>query len=278
MVMRTPTPTLTIGEFGRRSGLSGKALRLYDMSGLLQPAAVDPVTGYRLYTEDQLERARRISMLRQLDMPLAIVAEVLAGSDEQALRRIDRWWATQETSMLARRGSLEYLRARLIQDGREAQRHPVSLRESPAAKVATIRRGSDQQALIGVILTAVGEIREHLQQAGATFSLEWWVIFHGKVLPDCEAPVEICVPFDGRVEPAGAIGIRLEPAHTQAYATVTRGGCYFPQILLAYDAVGDWVTTQGMITCGAPREVYLGDWNDFSDDDPFVHVAQPIER
>lgn len=71
---------LTIGEFGRRAGLSVKALRLYEMSGLLPPAQVDPVSGYRRYAVSQLERARRISLLRRLDMPLAVVAEVLAGS------------------------------------------------------------------------------------------------------------------------------------------------------------------------------------------------------
>ena len=61
---------LTISEFGRRTGLSHKALRLYDVSGLLPPAQVDPANGYRLYDEEQLERARRISVMRQLDMPL----------------------------------------------------------------------------------------------------------------------------------------------------------------------------------------------------------------
>src|SRR5262245_50183248 len=40
---------LTISEFGRRTGLSHKALRLYDVSGLLPPAQVDPANGYRLY-------------------------------------------------------------------------------------------------------------------------------------------------------------------------------------------------------------------------------------
>ncbi|MFI5713088.1 MerR family transcriptional regulator [Kribbella sp. NPDC051620] len=47
---------LTIGEFGRRSGLSHKALRLYDVSGLLTPARVNPVNGARLYSLGQLER------------------------------------------------------------------------------------------------------------------------------------------------------------------------------------------------------------------------------
>ena len=40
---------MTIGEFARRSGLSLKALRLYDARGLLQPVRVDPDSGYRHY-------------------------------------------------------------------------------------------------------------------------------------------------------------------------------------------------------------------------------------
>jgi PPM family protein phosphatase len=38
---------MTSGEFARASRLSPKALRLYDELGLLSPAEVDPVTGYR---------------------------------------------------------------------------------------------------------------------------------------------------------------------------------------------------------------------------------------
>src|SRR5882757_6419626 len=106
--------TMTIKEFGRLSGLSHKALRLYDMSGLLSPAEVVPASGYRFYHRDQLERARRISILRQLDMPLATVAHTLDGSDEQAAYRLDLWWAQQEATMRSKRGSVTYLRSRLI--------------------------------------------------------------------------------------------------------------------------------------------------------------------
>lgn len=273
----TQRPSLPIGEFGRRSGLSVKALRLYDVSGLLRPADVDPANGYRLYAESQLERARRISLLRRLDMPLAMVAEVLAGTDEEALRRLDRWWAAQEASMQSRRGSLEYLRAQLISSGHAGQRHPVSMREMPVAKVATIHREADQQALIGVILAVVDEIRDRLREAGASYGPEWWVIYHGAVLPDSAAPVEICVPFVGQVQPTGPMVIRLEPARAEAYCTVSRDGCHYPQIMVAYDAVSSWVSGRGMTAAGSPREVYLGDWHDFQGHEPFVHIAQPVE-
>ena len=47
-----------------------KALRLYDSLGLLTPAHVDEVSGYRFYRPDQLERARLVAWLRRLGMPL----------------------------------------------------------------------------------------------------------------------------------------------------------------------------------------------------------------
>lgn len=58
-----------IGEFARRARLSVKALRLYDERGVLEPARVDKDSGYRHYDVAQLERARLVAMLRQLDVP-----------------------------------------------------------------------------------------------------------------------------------------------------------------------------------------------------------------
>ncbi|HEY2794402.1 MAG TPA: MerR family transcriptional regulator, partial [Micromonosporaceae bacterium] len=106
-------PSMTIKEFGRLSGLSHKALRLYDMSGLLSPAEVVPTSGYRFYSHDQLERARRISMLRQLDMPLATVAEVLDGTDTEAAHRLAQWWTQQEATMRSKRAAYGYVRSRI---------------------------------------------------------------------------------------------------------------------------------------------------------------------
>lgn len=67
---------LTIGAFARAAGLSAKALRLYDEQGLLRPAAVDAVTGYRFYAPEQFDRARLIARLRKVEMPLARIREL----------------------------------------------------------------------------------------------------------------------------------------------------------------------------------------------------------
>jgi DNA-binding transcriptional MerR regulator len=268
---------LTISEFGRRSGLSPKALRLYDLSGLLAPAEVDPVNGYRLYTPDQLERARRISLLRQLDMPLATVAEVLSGTDEEAARHLDRWWAAQEESTLQKRASVAYLRARLTSPGEiVSTQWAVDVREVAATKIASITCHVDQQALVSTSRASEAEIRHYLQAAGAEVGPECWMLFHGFVTPDSEAPVEVCVPFTGTVDPTGSIAIRIEPAHTEAYCTIVRDDCFYPRIMLAYDAVGAWVKESGLSEAGSAREIYIANWCDIEGTDPFCLVALPF--
>jgi DNA-binding transcriptional MerR regulator len=74
---------LSIGRFARLSGLSIHALRHYDELGLLAPAEVDPETGYRFYRSDQLERARQIARLRDLDVPLPRVSAWLAADEAE---------------------------------------------------------------------------------------------------------------------------------------------------------------------------------------------------
>ncbi|HST80354.1 MAG TPA: MerR family transcriptional regulator [Kineosporiaceae bacterium] len=300
---------LTIGEFGRRSGLSIKALRLYDVSGLLRPARTDPVSGYRQYSTDQLDRARRISLLRRLDMPLAVVAEVLSGTDEQAVARLDRWWGAQEAALQARRGTLAWLRgqltrteARAATDGTEAsagtgdgieararagdgtlaraetEPHPVHRRRVPATKVAFIRTEVDQQGLLDAIRTAEWEIRQHLDAVGGQATAEHWVLYDGFVAPDSDAPIEVCVPCTGAIEPAGRIAIRLEAAHCEIYTTVLRDDCYYPRIMHAYDAVEAYRMNAGLVPTGPPREIYLAAWSEITGTDPFVHIATPFEE
>ena len=67
----------SVGRFATVAHLSVKTLRHYQQVGLLEPADIDPSTGYRYYTLDQLPSARLIRRLRDLRMPVADVRAVL---------------------------------------------------------------------------------------------------------------------------------------------------------------------------------------------------------
>lgn len=52
------TTTLSIGDFSRMTQLSVETLRHYHEVGLLEPARVDPFTGYRIHSPEQVPPLR----------------------------------------------------------------------------------------------------------------------------------------------------------------------------------------------------------------------------
>jgi DNA-binding transcriptional MerR regulator len=75
----------SIGEFSKLSGLTVKTLRFYHEEGLLTPTFVDPDTGYRYYHERQIETARVIAYLRNLEFSISDIKELLGREDETGL-------------------------------------------------------------------------------------------------------------------------------------------------------------------------------------------------
>jgi DNA-binding transcriptional MerR regulator len=66
-----------IGTVARLAQVSVRTLRHYDEIGLLLPAWVDPQTGYRWYTPEQLHRLHRILVLRDLGVSLTEIGTLL---------------------------------------------------------------------------------------------------------------------------------------------------------------------------------------------------------
>jgi DNA-binding transcriptional MerR regulator len=130
--------SMSISEFARRSRLSPKALRLYDEMGLLPPARVDAVTGYRLYGTDQIEPARLIAALRQLGIPLAEIKVVLESEPEAAADQIADYWSATEAEHVARRDLADFLVKRL--QGKRSVMYEVDTREIPIRSLLCLKQ------------------------------------------------------------------------------------------------------------------------------------------
>lgn len=103
---------LTIGAFARACGLSTSALRFYADAGVLVPAAVDEISGYRYYAPDQAGTAQLIRHLRAVDMPLPAVVAVLAEHDPaRAAELVDAHLAGLDRQLQAVRAAAEAARA-----------------------------------------------------------------------------------------------------------------------------------------------------------------------
>jgi DNA-binding transcriptional MerR regulator len=266
---------MSSGAFAARTRLSRKALRLYDEQGLLRPAAVDPDTGYRSYAPEQVRRARLIGLLRRLELPLGQIAVLLDLDPGTAAKALGETWRTAEDTHAERRRLVRYLQDLLT--GKDGAVYDIQTRDVPEQKVLSTQRNITAGDLPGFIDEAGSRILGHLEANGVPVSGAAFVVYHGEVTEDSDGPVEVCVPFAGALEPAGTLGVRLEPAHTEAYTRIPKRQLRFPDILRAYDAVADWLQQREQRLTLPPREVYFTDVAAAGDDDPAADIAFPYE-
>ncbi|MFB7932842.1 MerR family transcriptional regulator [Streptomyces sp. NPDC056039] len=277
---------LTIGAFAARARLSAKALRLYDRLGLLAPAHVDEATGYRYYRAGQVEQARLVAMLRQLDMPLARIAEVVAAGDgPTAAALLGMYWADVEARVAGQRTLAEYLRGRL--SGRSSEmyeRFAVETVEVPAQVVITETRHVLAGELPAWIGASLGRLESAARECGGVTAAPF-VVYHSEVSMESDGPAESCVPVADEaaarawVERHGrarGTKVRVEPAQRLAYTRITKAQVAHPQIMAAFEAVEEWITREGLEQAGPCREVYFADWEATGAEDPVCDVAFPV--
>ncbi|MGW0330303.1 MerR family transcriptional regulator [Streptomyces sp. NPDC003011] len=278
---------LTIGAFAARARLSAKALRLYDRLGLLAPAHVDEVSGYRYYRADQVERARLVALLRRLDMPLARIAEVVEADGAQAADRLAAYWADVESRLAAQRTLAEYLRGRL--SGRSSEMYGKFVVETvdvPEQVVIAESRHLLAAELPEWIGASLGRLEEAARECGGTTGAPF-VAYHSEVSMESDGPAESCVPVADEAAArawaeqrgrAWRTTVRVEPAGRLAYTRITKAQVAYPQILAAFEAVERWMAAQGLRPAGPCREVYFADWDAAGAEDPVCDVAFPIGR
>ena len=77
---------LKIGEVADFFQISVKAVRIYEKKGILVPAYIDPDSGYRYYTPDQLHQLAALLELKALGFSLDEIKDVMVGeSSKEAL-------------------------------------------------------------------------------------------------------------------------------------------------------------------------------------------------
>ncbi|MGV4986832.1 MerR family transcriptional regulator [Streptomyces sp. NRAIS4] len=150
---------LTIGAFAKASRLSPKALRLYDELGLLPPARVDPVTGYRLYAPEQLDQARLVAWLRRLGMPLARIQHVRTLDAVAAAKEVRAFWAQVEADTAARRDLATFLIDHLSRKdpAMSPTATPLGIRYAALSDTGLVRKSNQDTAYAGPRLLAVAD-------------------------------------------------------------------------------------------------------------------------
>ncbi|MFF5207623.1 MerR family transcriptional regulator [Streptosporangium sp. NPDC000396] len=238
---------LPIGQFARLCRLSVKQLRHYADLGLLEPAWIDPASGYRYYQAAQARQALSIGLLRSLDVPLAVIGEVLSGTAaDQALGRVRdeleaelarrrRTLATLERLLLAGLPAVEVHLA-------EEDAHRVALTRDVAASPQDIARATS--ACVARLLAALHGSRDTQVRLIGLFPAEL-----GEPIT-----VTVAAVIDGPAPP----GTQLDLLPGGVFACATHVGPY-DQINLTAHALLAWCAERGYAPYGPIREVYLSD-------------------
>lgn len=169
----------SIGEFARRTGLTEKALRLYDRRGLLLPVEVDPETGYRSYAPDQIEEGRLVAMLRAIEMPLAKIAEVLAVPAAERSRAVGRYRYRFERDLDDYRQTVRALRG--LSQAREG---------GMSHDNAALEEGRQAGAFAAIMaLSAIDDLSEAAHAYGEAMRTAYWT--------DRDVPLVTAIAYAG---------------------------------------------------------------------------------
>lgn len=81
-----------IGDIAKRFSVSVQTLRFYERIGIFVPSVIDEETGYRYYTSSQFERLRLIIFLKDFDLSLKAIKDLIdSPSEEGYINELERY-------------------------------------------------------------------------------------------------------------------------------------------------------------------------------------------
>ena len=275
---RATTQLLSIGRFARTTGLTIRTLRRYDAIGLLVPAHVDDDTGYRWYTLEQARDGEAIRRLRELDVPLEEVRDLLHAPPETLREGLEAHCARLEGRAVELRHTLEEL-SRLI-DGKE-QLVPekemvtfeIGIQDVDEVRALVVREHVHQDEMSEVVPRDIAEVHAYVQELGLGF--------HGPPLCVCPFPnedgtldtqigwpVPEDVPGRGGIEPTTLPATRaLVMKHVGPYTALGK----------SYRLMSEVMEENGLTPADAPREVYVTDPEEVTDPNEYeTMIVWPI--
>jgi DNA-binding transcriptional MerR regulator len=266
--------SLAIGDFARATHMSVKALRHYHRIGLLEPAGVDPDTGYRRYTTEQIPAAQVIRRFRDLDMPLDEIKTVLAAADVQSRNELIAAHLGRLEDSLGRTQSAVASLRDLLEHPSPAEPADVGHRRAAAVPAAAISEVVDVSDALSWYQGALGELYAILAAQGVPSAGPAGGIYANDLFAHDRGQATIFVPRAGPVRPMGRVTSLIVPA--AELATTVHPGPH-AGIDRAYGSLATYVTHHALAVDGPIREYYLVGPHDTADQSQWrTEIGWPI--
>ena len=273
----------SIGEFARHGRVSVRMLRHYDTIGLLRPAAVDPVSGYRFYQASQLAELNRVIALKELGFTLqqvqAILAEKVSAAELRGMLKLRRAeiqaLLETETTRLAR------IEARLltIEDEARVPADGIVVKRLAPVRVAELAADAaswEPEAITPVIGPLYTELWQRLCSAEVAPAGPGVAYYEdvpgGEGAIVVHAAVPIAGPVGGEAGRGPGFSVVDLPAVDTAAVIIHHGS--MDDVMPTGQALARWIDANGYRSAGYIREVTL-EWS--PDPEQWVtELQQPI--
>lgn len=269
-----------IGEFSKISQTTIKTLHHYDELGLLKPAEVDPLTGYRRYSISQLSRLNRIVALKELGFSLEHIARLLDEdmSYEQTCEMLRNKHAELEQRIHDEQARLARVavRLRLIQQEGNMNTYDVVTRSVEPCTVASIR---EIMPTIARMEQRISEVHAVLEQHGIGHTGPVMTLFYHTGFRERDLDVEVAVPvkaetkLDVPLNGGARLTIRTLPPVEHMASLVYQG--QYATLSEPYAAIGRWLAEHGHQSTLPGRELYLR--GPHEGEVPLTEIQFPLE-
>lgn len=198
-----------IGEFSKIVGITAKTLRYYDAEGILSPSYRNKDTGYRFYSEGDIEKAEIISNMRKFNFTISEMKDALRSIKHSEDFRDYLYEKVSLTQDLIERYTQliseiqEYLKSNILVQNQEFNMpYSVSEVEIPAMKIAGIRFQGQYHEISMYFEKLYRIVQNRVTGSPITcyYSLEY----------SEQADMEVCVPVSEKVNGNGVISRNLQ--------------------------------------------------------------------
>jgi DNA-binding transcriptional MerR regulator len=245
---------VSIGDFAVMTSLSRKALRHYHDIGILEPAHIDPYTGYRFYDTSQVDHAHIIRRFRSLGMSIPDIKALLSTDDAGARTDIITTHLEQmEAQLQQTRDTVGALRELLSPVSAPAD---VTVRHEPALAVWSVSATIDVSGIddwFGESLTTLHHAVA--AAAGAPTAVVPGGLYDRALFLENQGSATMFVAAPTSEDPPEGVQAQVLPK--TEFAVLTHPGGH-EGIDRSYAALGIHVNEHLISSQGPIREHYLG--------------------
>jgi DNA-binding transcriptional MerR regulator len=254
-----------IGDFSRLGQVSVRMLRHYDKLGLLEPSHVDPFTGYRYYTLDQLATLHRIVALNGLGLTLTQIAPLVRAGHELPAEQLRGMLLLRQSELALelqeKQLQLASVAARLQQLDQTgaAPQYDIALKRVPGLAVAAVREVVPRLGQVGDYCGRMyGHLYATLARHGITPADLELTLYRNEQYAEQNIDMEVAAVVErdllGEHPAEETVRFYELPEAEQAATLIYEGS--FQEVTAAVLTLLSWVGAQRLLPAGPLRELH----------------------